>query len=273
MMLGDDILDGKVGTFRYKGEDVAYHVDGKGSPVLMTMGLSAIGGSYDWRYIYDCLSGAFQVYALDVLGLEHERHRISHGPCYYEEMIEEFLAKVIGKRSSIISGPVEAQYALNASFEHPKLVDKVVIVSPDGTRRIATHDTIGRSVLYRILQIPKVESIMYGSISSKRSMLLFLSNIHKHRGNKRPKPLYPSHMKPRYPPLALLSERRFHAAGLGRIADAGAHEAFEDDPESKAYGRGDGGLSHIAERPAHRIPEIRRASHEKRGAQVLRRRH
>ncbi len=209
------MLDGQVGTFRYKGEDVAYHVDGKGSPVLMTMGLSAVGGSYDWRYIYDCLSGAFQVYALDVLGLEHERHRISHGPCYYEEMIEEFLAKVIGKRSSIISGPVEAQYALNASFEHPKLVDKVVIVSPDGTRRIATHDTIGRSVLYRILQIPKVESIMYGSISSKRSMLLFLSNIHKHRNNKLQKPLHQSRMKPRYPPLALLSERRFMQPAWG----------------------------------------------------------
>jgi pimeloyl-ACP methyl ester carboxylesterase len=209
MMLRDDALDGYVGTFKYKGEDIPYHTDGQGTPVLMTMGLSAIGGSYDWRYIYDCLSGAFHVYALDVLGLERERHRLEHGPCYYQELIEEFLEQVIRERSSIISGPIEAPYALKASFEHPKLVDKVVIVSPDGVRRMATHDTIGRSVLYRILRIPKVESVMYGSIASKRSMLIFLSNVHRHRPKPISKALYPSRMKSKYPPLYVLSERRY----------------------------------------------------------------
>jgi len=206
-MLQGDTLNGLVGTFKYRDEDIVYHVDGEGSPVLMTMGLSVKGGSYDWRYIFECLSGAFHVYALDVLGRESER-RLAHGPFYYEGLIEEFLRNVIDKRSSIIAGPMEAQYALNASFEHPRLVDKLLIVSPGGVRRVTTHDTIGRSALYRILKIPKMESIMYGSIASKRSMLIFLSNIHGHRMDKQAIPLYPSRMRRRYPPLALLSERR-----------------------------------------------------------------
>jgi len=209
MMLQDDALDGYVGAFSYRGEDIAYHTDGEGTPVLMTMGLSAIGGSYDWRYIYDCLAGAFRVYALDVMGLEHERHRQLHGPGYYKELISSFLSRVIGERSSIISGPVEAPFALRASFERPGLVDKVVIVSPDGIRRVATHDTIGRSVLYNILRIPKVESVMYGSIASKRSMLIFLSNIHGHRLKPRAKALYPTRMRHKYPPLSVLSQRRY----------------------------------------------------------------
>jgi len=208
-MLRDDALDGLVGTFKYRGEDIAYHTDGEGTPVLMTMGLSAIGGSYDWRYIYDCLAGAFRVYALDVLGLERERHRQLHGPGYYEGLICAFLSQVIRQRSSIISGPVEAPFALKASFERPRLVDKVVIVSPDGIRRVATHDTIGRSVIYNILRIPKVESVMYGSIASKRSMLIFLSNIHGHRLKPQGNALYPSRMRRKYPSMPALAQRHY----------------------------------------------------------------
>ncbi|HTX43093.1 MAG TPA: hypothetical protein VMC61_00090, partial [Methanocella sp.] len=212
-MLENDPLGGYIGKFRYGKGGVTYHVEGEGSPVLMTMGLSAAGGSYDWRYIYDCLAGTFKVYAVDVLGLESRRHSLPHGPSYYQGLMEEFLEKVIGKRSSIISGPVEAPFALKASFERPKLVDRILMVSPDGARRIATHDTIGRSVLYRILRIPKVESVMYGSMASKRSMLVFLRKIR--RAGKRPRPLGTGRTRPKYPPLSILSERRFIESAWG----------------------------------------------------------
>jgi len=212
-MLKKDPLGGFIGSFRYGKDEITYHVEGEGSPVLMTMGLSAAGGSYDWRYIFDCLAGAFKVYAVDVLGLESHRHSLPHGSRYYLELVEAFLEKVIGKRSSIISGPVEAPFALKASFERPGLIDKILIVSPDGARRIATHDTIGRSVLYRILRIPKVESVMYGSIASKRSMLVFLRKIRRARKNPRPK--VKSRMRPKYPPLSILSERRFIESAWG----------------------------------------------------------
>ncbi len=212
-MLKKDPLGGYIGTFRHGRDKIAYHVEGEGSPVLMTMGLSAAGGSYDWRYIFDCLAGAFKVYAVDVLGLESHRHSLPHGSRYYQELVGEFLEKVIGERTSISSGPVEAPFALQASFEHPSLIDKILMVSPDGARRIATHDTIGRSVLYRILRVPKVESVMYGNIASKRSMLVFLRKVR--RARKRPRPLVKSRMRQKYPPLPQLSERRFMESAWG----------------------------------------------------------
>jgi pimeloyl-ACP methyl ester carboxylesterase len=214
-MLKKDPLGGFIGSFRHGKDEIAYHVEGEGSPVLMTMGLSAAGGSYDWRYIFDCLAGAFKVYAVDVLGLESQRHSLPHGSLYYKELVEAFLGKVIGERSSIISGPVEAPFALKASFERPRLIDKILIVSPDGARRIATHDTIGRSVLYRILRIPKVESVMYGSIASKRSMLVFLRKMRRSRDIKKVRPIGKGRMRQKYPPLPLLSERRFVESAWG----------------------------------------------------------
>lgn len=212
-MLKKDPLGGYVGTFRYGKDEIKYHVEGEGSPVFMTMGLSAAGGSYDWRYIFDCLAGAFKVYALDVLGLESHRQSLPHGAAYYQKLVEMFLEKVIGKRSSVISGPIESPFALKASFEHPALIHKILIVSPDGARRIAAHDTIGRSALYRILQIPKIESVKYGSIASKRSMLVFLRKVR--RARKNPRPLARSRMKQKLPPLSVLSERRFIESAWG----------------------------------------------------------
>jgi pimeloyl-ACP methyl ester carboxylesterase len=208
-MLKKDPLGGCVGTYEHDGEEIAYHVEGEGSPVLMTMGLSARGGSYDWRFIFDCLAGTFKVYALDVLGLEDEKPWLSYGTSHYQKLIEGFMTSVVGEKMSIISGPVDAQFALKAAFEHTSLVEKILIVSPDGVRRIVTHDTIGRSAAYRILHIPKIESVMYGNIASKRSMLIFLRKVYGRLEEKKARPLIESRMKQKYPPLPTLSERRF----------------------------------------------------------------
>lgn len=214
-MVRVDKLGGYIGNFRFGDEDIPYHVEGEGTPVLMTMGLSARGGSYDWRYIFECLAGTFKVYALDVIGLEREKPGIKHGSDHYRDLVGSFMTTIVREKMSVISGPVDAQYSRKASFEHPGLIDKMLIVSPDGVRRIVAHDTIGRSVLYRILRIPKLESVMYGNMASKRSMLVFLRKVYGRLDHKRSRPLTESRMKQRYPPLQTLSERRFIESAWG----------------------------------------------------------
>ncbi|HTY91921.1 MAG TPA: hypothetical protein VMC84_12160 [Methanocella sp.] len=208
-MLNADPLGGYTGIYDFNGEPITYHMEGEGSPVLMTMGLSARCGSYYWRHIFDCMAGTFKMYALDPPGIEHEKSRLKYGSTHYQRLIEGFLQSVIREKLSIISGPSTAQYVLKAAFEHPKLVDKILLISPDGVRHILTHDTIGRSVVYRILRIPKVESVMYGNIASKRSMLIFLRKIYGRLDYKKSRALEEGHTRQHFPPLPALSERRF----------------------------------------------------------------
>jgi hypothetical protein len=56
---------------------------------------------------------------------------------------------------------------------------------------------------------------MYGNIASKRSMLIFLRKIRGRLAAKRAKPLVESHMRQKYPPLSILSERRFIESAWG----------------------------------------------------------
>lgn len=158
-MLREDMLGGEIGEFSFRGSTIAYNVEGGGSPVLIARGLSARRGSYDWRYIFDCLAGTFLVYALDITG---PGDRLEFGRSHYVEMIETFLRKVIAKRTSVISSPAEAPFVLMASFEAPRLVDKVMLAYPDGTVKIRTHGTISREAVQRKLGIPSIEEVTGG---------------------------------------------------------------------------------------------------------------
>ncbi len=158
-MLREDMLGGYVGEFSFKGSTIAYNVEGSGSPVLIARGLSAERGSYDWRYIFDCLAGAFLVYAFDVTG---PGERSEFGRSHYTNMIETFLREVIGKRTSIIASPVEAPFVLMAAFEAPRLVDRVMLAYPDGTVKIRTHGTISREAVQHKLGIPSIDEVTGG---------------------------------------------------------------------------------------------------------------
>lgn len=211
MILQKDPLGGYKGVFEFKGDNFDYHVEGTGSPILITMDISARGGSYTWRYIFDCLAGAFKVYSLDVLGIERNVEELKYGPGHYSDLIKHFLANVIKEKTSIISGPVEAPFTMKAISEEPALIDRVLLVSPDGVHRIVMHDKIARTIVHEIIRIPKMESIKLGNVASKRSMLHFISELYQYR-----RPSRPGIRRFKYPPLLKLTERRFTRPALDR---------------------------------------------------------
>jgi hypothetical protein len=128
-MLREDPLGGRIGDFPYRNSTLAYHVEGSGSPVLITHGQSGESDSYDWRYIFDCLAGAFLVYGLDVTG---SSDRLERWRAHYSGLIESFIRKVIGRKTSIIASPVETPFVLLAAFHASRHVDKVMLAFPEG---------------------------------------------------------------------------------------------------------------------------------------------
>ncbi|HMK47646.1 MAG TPA: hypothetical protein VK436_13555 [Methanocella sp.] len=212
-MLHEDWQGDFLGKFFFKGRGYEYRVRGYGKPVLITTSISSDYGSYEWRFIFECLAGTFQVYAADILGPDCQWRNLPHSPAYYEGFVRTFLETVIGKRSSIISGPVDAPFALKASLEIPKLVDKVLIVSHDGVWRINIHDRVCRSVLRRILRMPNMENVTRSN-ASKRIRVVFPGKMGKFSA-KEPRPMYERRVNPKYPPLPLLSERWFVELACG----------------------------------------------------------
>jgi pimeloyl-ACP methyl ester carboxylesterase len=158
-MLREDPLGGSIGEFAFMGKTCPYNVQGTGNPVLIAHGLSAARDSYDWRYIFDCLAGAFLVFALDITG---PSDRLIFGRTHYAGMVESFIRQVINRKTSIIASPAEAPFVLLAAFEAPRMVDRVMLAYPDGTVKIRTHGTISRDMVQRKLGIPSIDEVTGG---------------------------------------------------------------------------------------------------------------
>jgi hypothetical protein len=159
-MQREDPLGGHIDDFVFRSSTLTYHVEGSGSPVLITRGQSGEGDSYDWRYIFDCLAGTFRVYSLDVAG---PGGRMEYGRAHYSGLIVAFIRQVIGRRTSIIASPVEARFVLLAAFHAPRQVDKVMLAFPKGPVLIRTRGTIGREAVGSRLGIPSIEEITGGT--------------------------------------------------------------------------------------------------------------
>ncbi len=158
-MLREDPLGGHIGDFEFRGQALTYHVDGWGEPVLITRGLSAANGSYDWRYIYDCIAGTFQVYALDLAG---EGRRTEFCRHHYAALITTFVRRVVRRQASVIASPREAPFVLLAAFETPQLIDRVMLALPDGTVKVRPRGSIGRGAVERKLGIPSIDAVTGG---------------------------------------------------------------------------------------------------------------
>ena len=165
--LPDDPIGGKIGKFLFEGSELEYHVEGWGTPVLITKDISGRYGSYDWRYIFDCLAGTFIVYALGVIGTPGTR--LAHGPRHYARLIEAFIREQVREKAPIITGPLEAAFALQAAFGAPRLVDRVIVVYPDSVARILTHGSLARDQVERALGIPRLEGLA-GRRSARRPL-------------------------------------------------------------------------------------------------------
>ncbi len=116
IMLREDPLGGHIGEFGFRGKTLAYHVEGGGSPVLITHGLSGTVDSYDWRYIFDCLAGTFLVYSFDVTG-PSEPAGVRPDTLFEPDRV----VRPGGHRekTSVIASPVEAPFVLMAAFQAP----------------------------------------------------------------------------------------------------------------------------------------------------------
>ncbi len=158
-MLREDPLGGNIGDFSFRHSTLVYHVEGGGSPVLIVHGMSVASDAYDWRYIFDCLAGAFLMYSLDATG---SSDRLEHSRSHYSDLVEAFIREVIRERTSIIASPAEASFVLMAAFQAPRQVDKVMLALPEGAVMIRPRGTIGREAIGRRLGIPPIEEIAGG---------------------------------------------------------------------------------------------------------------
>lgn len=161
-------LDGKQGTYRWRGFDIGYVEAGDPTdPDLVCLhGINASGSSHEFRGIFDALAEEYHVLAPDLPGFgRSDRPPLMYSGSLYTTFVEDFLSEMADEPrvlASSLSGAYAAVAAQTVS------VAELVLVCP-------TAETMpGRRVWLRsLLRTPVVGEALFNVITSKRSIRYF----------------------------------------------------------------------------------------------------
>lgn len=127
-----------------------------GSPVLLIHGL---GGSLEsWTNNIESFSTRYRVIALDLPGFGlSDKPRIEYTIDFYVNFIKKFIKKLKITHPFLIGSSLGGHIVIELAIRNPKLVDKVVLISPAGS---LPKSFKGTSALKRYIKIVRAKSAL-----------------------------------------------------------------------------------------------------------------
>lgn len=137
------------------GKVRASYVDlGSGEPVLLLHGL---GGSIEsWANSIGGLAKSFRVIAVDLPGFGlSDKPKMNYAIRFYTKFVSQFLKELEINKISIVGSSLGGHVAAEVAISHPRLVKKLVLVSPAGA---LPRSFKGSPALWRYVQVINAKS-------------------------------------------------------------------------------------------------------------------
>ncbi|MFC7204285.1 alpha/beta fold hydrolase [Haloferax namakaokahaiae] len=165
----DPPLSGSVGTFRWRGMDVAYVEAGdETDPTLVLLhGINAAGSSGEFRAVFDDLAEDYHVIAPDLPGFGlTDRPALYYSAVLYQEFVGDFLSQY--DEPAVLASSLTSSYAVAAAERDDVSVSKFVFVCP--TARGGPDPT---EWLRELIRAPVVGEAVFNVIASHPSIRYF----------------------------------------------------------------------------------------------------
>ncbi|WP_435345817.1 alpha/beta fold hydrolase [Haloarchaeobius sp. HRN-SO-5] len=159
-------LEGEQRTYRWRGMDVAYTEAGDpdAPDLLFVHGVNAAASSQEWHEIFEPLSRAYHVVAVDLPGFgRSERPPLVYTAGLYEDFVADFAADVMDS-PTILASSLSGSYAATAA--NRTAVDGLVLVCP------TTSSMPGRRkrTVLAVLRSPLLGEAIFNAVSSNPSL-------------------------------------------------------------------------------------------------------
>ncbi len=133
-MLGDMTSEFELRRIRVHGHEIAYREAGEGPTVLLIHGMA--GSSRTWRAVMPLLAERCRVIAPDLLG--HGESVSSAGDYSlggFASMLRDLLAALGVEHVTVVGQSLGGGVAMQLAYQHPELVQRLVLVSSGGLGR------------------------------------------------------------------------------------------------------------------------------------------
>jgi pimeloyl-ACP methyl ester carboxylesterase len=160
-------LPGAMHDWRWRGWRVRYTTLGAGPPIVLLHGLHPAASSFELRNLFEPLSQAHRVYAVDLLGFgKSERPAAPYSGSLYAELLADFLTRVVGEPAVVLAPSLSAAYAVDAARSRPGLIDRLVLIAPATRTRTSV---LGRA-LGRLVGSPLLGTAAFNMLVSRAGL-------------------------------------------------------------------------------------------------------
>ena len=171
------VLTGEERRYPWKYGDMFYEVKGArdAKPLLLIHGFGPGASSHEWRKNIDVLATQFRVYVVDLLGFGlSDRPAIDYSAETYTDLISDFIKEVINKPTIVVAHGASCAYVISDAYRHPKLYDRLVLVTPPATMLQENSTGPLNNALKLALRTPILGEFIYNMLTSRSAIRGYL---------------------------------------------------------------------------------------------------
>jgi pimeloyl-ACP methyl ester carboxylesterase len=155
-------------VYRWKFGDIAYTVQGNGSPLLLLHDLTSQSSKEEWCRIVSTLEKKHTVYTIDLLGCGHsDKPNFTYTAYMYIQLIHDFVINVITKKTDIIATGYSSCLGLITAYCHNELFNKLVLINPPAIEDVAIIPNKSDQLKRKIINIPILGTSIYNILMSQ----------------------------------------------------------------------------------------------------------
>lgn len=150
---------------------IAYKKKGKGSPILLVHNFDVCASTHEWKNIETKLSKTNTVYSIDLLGCGCSDHPIlTYTNFLYVQLINDFIKKVIGKKTDVIVSGDSSSFVLMACANDETIINRIAMVNPQNLVSLAKIPTKRSKLIKYLLYTPVLGTFVYNMKVNKRTI-------------------------------------------------------------------------------------------------------
>lgn len=174
--------------FEWKFGNISYTVSGQGSPLLLIHDLQSSSSSYEWKNVISSFAKNHTVYAIDLLGCGYsDKPNITYTTYMYTQLINDFVVKVIGKKTDVIATGDAAPMTIMTAYNNSEVFNKIMLINPQSIGAAMVNPDSRSDIRRALLNSPILGTMIYNICMSRSNTLKnFLNKLMYNPKNIKP---------------------------------------------------------------------------------------